>query len=58
MKLEEHIRIFKALGFKHLTRDATIRMVWHIATEHGEELSCEDFINNISERPTTTNKKD
>ena len=49
--LETHINIFKALGFI-ANRNALIRIVWHIALEHGEEISMEDFINAIS-KPTT-----
>jgi hypothetical protein len=51
MKLEEHIRIFKALGFIP-NRNALIRMVWTIASEH-PETNAEDFIKAISERPTS-----
>jgi hypothetical protein len=52
--LETHIHIFKALGYIK-NRNALIRIVWHIATEHGLETSCEDFIKAIS-TPTTTTK--
>jgi hypothetical protein len=49
--LQTHINIFKGLGFvKH--RNAIIRMVWQIATDHGKEISCEDFIKALT---TTTN---
>jgi hypothetical protein len=51
--LQSHINIFKALGFiEH--RNNLIRIVWHIATEHAEETSLEDFIKAIS-LATTTN---
>jgi len=40
--LKEHIEIFKKLRITG--KNNLIRMVWHIASEHGEEISCEDFV--------------
>jgi len=50
--LETHINIFKALGYIQ-NRNALIRIVWHIATEHGNVITMEEFINAISQKPTT-----
>ena len=50
--LETHINIFKALGYIP-NRNALIRIVWHIATEHGHVITLEDFINAIS-KPATS----
>ena len=51
--LATHIQIFKALGYIQ-NRNALIRIVWHIATEHGHVITMEDFIKAISS-PTPTN---
>lgn len=40
--LKEHIEIFQKLRITG--KNNLIRMVWHIAREHGEEISCEDFV--------------
>ena len=40
--LEDHIDIFKELRI--IGKNNLIRMIWHIATEHSEEITCEDFI--------------
>lgn len=51
--LQTHMQIFKGLGFvKH--RNAIIRMIWQVATEHASEITLEDFIKAISSTPTTT----
>jgi len=42
MKLKEHIEIFKQIRFPGKAN--IIRMIWHIASEHNEEIACEDFI--------------
>jgi len=47
MELKEHIEIFKKLRI-YPNRNAIIRMIWHIANEHAEETTCEDFIKAIS----------
>ena len=48
MKLNEHIKIFQNLPFMRGLRNSVIRMAWHLAQEHGEEITCESFIEAIS----------
>jgi thioredoxin-related protein len=54
--LATHIKIFKEL--RYIPNYNFIKMLWHIATEHGEETTLEDFIKAISPATTTTDKKE
>jgi hypothetical protein len=52
--LATHIQICVALKKERLLSNQMVRIIWHIANEHGEETTLEDFIKAISP-PTTTN---
>lgn len=45
--LNEHIAIFQNLRI-YPNKNAIIRMIWHVANEHGHEITCEDFIKAIT----------
>lgn len=47
VSLKEHIELFKKL-FRFRGRNNFVRMVWHVANEHAEEITCEDFIKAIT----------
>jgi UV DNA damage repair endonuclease len=49
--LQTHIQIFKALPIPN--KRVFIKLIWHIATEHGKEISLDDFIKAISYLPPT-----
>ena len=55
MELKEHIDLMRRLKLFQLGWRNAIRTIWHIASEHGKEISVEDFITAIS-TPTTTTK--
>jgi len=52
--LATHIQICIAMKKERLLTNQQVRIIWHIATEHSEDIDCEDFIKAIS-TPTTTN---
>jgi len=53
--LQTHIQICIAMKRERLLSNQQIRVVWHIASEHGDEITLEDFIKAISPHTTTTN---
>jgi len=53
--LASHIQVCIAMKKERMLSNIMVRIIWHIAAEHGEEITLEDFVKAISERPTTTN---
>ena len=53
--LATHIQICIAMKKERLLSNQQVRIIWHIATEHSEDIDCEEFINAISKSATTTN---
>ena len=54
MDLPSHIKVCIAMKKERLLSNQMVRIIWHIANEHAEETTLEDFIKAIS--PATTTK--
>lgn len=54
MDLQQHIEVMRNVKLFQLGWRNAIKMIWHIASEHGKEISVEDFIKAISAPTTTT----
>lgn len=48
--LTTHIQICQALKKERLLSNQNVRIIWHIAKCHEQEVTMEDFIKAISER--------
>jgi hypothetical protein len=51
--LASHIQICVAMKKERLLSNQMVRIIWHIANEHAEETTLEDFIKAISPATTT-----